>query len=284
MFILVKPCRYDYPLSSAKATPTAVDSRSDPHQISTSVNRHTVDAENGRRLEDGENGNSSGADLIWQRIICCLTNKTKDDATNKANEDEDVPNNFELFANCFIPPVIWLIILFLDGDYLACSLTTWKGHYVFNKELNRKWCQPIEQSRAGNESDLQHEYEMFIGISQFWGYAVLGFLSFLIICKVLHFDCQRRKLKSTVVVDAGKAPDVNDDNNVTNVNNENNGVHVDDENNDAHVDDENNDEHLDDENNDEYDDDENNDEYDDDENNDAHLAVNVPLRKLPRKK
>lgn len=175
MFIILKPFGY------AKTTTTVVDLEMKPLQDSTSV----------------ENGNGSGADSVQisHSLICCVKNKTRGDQTNspKANEDEDVPNNLEIIANCLIPPVIWIIILLLDGDYLACCQTTWKGNYVFNKELNRKWCQPIEQSRAANETDLQHEYEMFISRSQFGGYFLLAILSLLIIWKVCYFNCQKTK-------------------------------------------------------------------------------------------
>lgn len=52
---------------------------------------------------------------------------------------------------CLIAPVMWLIILFLDGDYVVCGCTDWNGHYVFDEELNRSWCKPTEGMRTETE-------------------------------------------------------------------------------------------------------------------------------------
>lgn len=51
------------------------------------------------------------------------------------------------FASCLIPPVMWVIILLLDGDYVACAMTDWKGDPVFDNQLNRSWCKPVESFR-----------------------------------------------------------------------------------------------------------------------------------------
>lgn len=83
------------------------------------------------------------------------------------NEADDVRQNCpRAFASCLIPPVIWVFILLLNGDYLACALTGWEGQYVFDEELNRMWCQPTEPNRREHESELQHAHQAHIISSQ----------------------------------------------------------------------------------------------------------------------
>lgn len=44
-----------------------------------------------------------------------------------------------------IPPLIWLIILFFDGQYFACAMSNWNGTFVIaNEDAPRKWCKPDE--------------------------------------------------------------------------------------------------------------------------------------------
>lgn len=84
-------------------------------------------------------------------------------------------------GRCLILPIIWVIILLLDGDYLACYWTNWEGKHVFDKEIKKMWCQPTELVNARNESEIQHEYQMFISESQFRGYLLLGAFGLVII-------------------------------------------------------------------------------------------------------
>jgi len=53
-------------------------------------------------------------------------------------------------TSCLIPPVMWIFILFLDGDYFACSIADCDGFYVFDEELKISWCKPI--SEENNQS------------------------------------------------------------------------------------------------------------------------------------
>jgi len=70
-----------------------------------------------------------------------------------ADNDDTHENCPKAFVSCLIPPVMWAIILLLNGDYVACVMTDWKGVYVFDKELNRSWCKPTEGMR--NEMELR---------------------------------------------------------------------------------------------------------------------------------
>lgn len=79
------------------------------------------------------------------------------------------PDRCTAFLNCLFPPVMWVIILLLDGDYVACALTTWDGNYVSGLSLGsiRKWCQPSNLSLTEKENnDLRFKYQTFIFTSQ----------------------------------------------------------------------------------------------------------------------
>lgn len=45
-----------------------------------------------------------------------------------AGANDDTQQNCpKAFGSCLIPPVMWIFILLLDGDYVACAMTGWKG-------------------------------------------------------------------------------------------------------------------------------------------------------------
>lgn len=48
------------------------------------------------------------------------------------------------FLHCLIPPLVWVLLLLYDGDYLACALTNWDGVYTYNETRHIRWCEPEE--------------------------------------------------------------------------------------------------------------------------------------------
>ncbi len=60
------------------------------------------------------------------------------------------------FLHCLIPPFVWVMLLLFDGDYYACSQSDWKGMYVYDEELQTKWCKPTGLN-ADREADLRGE-------------------------------------------------------------------------------------------------------------------------------
>ncbi|XP_057182077.1 calcium homeostasis modulator protein 6-like [Triplophysa rosa] len=83
---------------------------------------------------------------------------------------------------CLFPPVMWIIILLLDGDYVACASTTWKGNYASSIQSIRKWCVPSNLSLTEKVSDFQFKYQTFIATSQIAGYGGIIVISLIIIC------------------------------------------------------------------------------------------------------
>lgn len=79
---------------------------------------------------------------------------------NNVNEE----NRKKKTLHYLIPCVIWLFIMLLDGDYCACIFTCWKGMYVLDGKLNRKWCEPTGPER--NDTKLKEIPERAIFWSQ----------------------------------------------------------------------------------------------------------------------
>lgn len=81
-----------------------------------------------------------------------------------ANANNEPNNQPAFYAACLIPPVVWVIILLLNGEYVACGLTDWNGVYVSDEKLNRSWCKPTEGTR--NETELRDLTNKYIHRSQ----------------------------------------------------------------------------------------------------------------------
>ncbi|XP_026054750.1 uncharacterized protein LOC113040692 [Carassius auratus] len=89
--------------------------------------------------------------------------------------------------SCLIPSVMWIFMLLLDGDYVACAMTDWKGIYVPNSVLNKSWCQPIEGLR--NVTELLLLTRSYIHQSQYAGYVMITVFSVLSLAVVGIHDC-----------------------------------------------------------------------------------------------
>ncbi|XP_050951076.1 calcium homeostasis modulator protein 6-like [Labeo rohita] len=91
------------------------------------------------------------------------------------------------FAFCLIPPVMWIFILLLDGVYVACSMTDWKGGYVFDQDLNKFWCNPTDKMQ--NVTELRDLTRKYIYQSQYAGYVLISVFSALTVAFVSIYDC-----------------------------------------------------------------------------------------------
>ncbi|XDV39421.1 hypothetical protein PO909_008671 [Leuciscus waleckii] len=93
------------------------------------------------------------------------------------------------FILCLIPPCVWIILLLLDGNYLACRDTDWNGVYVSEDEHHLKWCKPFKSIPGRNETELRDLTLRFVARSQKYGCVVLLVLSCIIILTVVISDC-----------------------------------------------------------------------------------------------
>lgn len=82
----------------------------------------------------------------------------------KKNNNNNKENKCACITNYCIPIGVWLFIILLDGQYLACSFANWQGKYVSDEKLKRKWCQP--SNRGENVTTLQETNEKVIFRSQ----------------------------------------------------------------------------------------------------------------------
>ncbi|XP_028812787.1 calcium homeostasis modulator protein 6-like [Denticeps clupeoides] len=73
----------------------------------------------------------------------------------------------------FVPAVVWLILLFLDGQYFACAMTDWEGRFVLvDKAAPQKWCEPIKEDDVAPKELMIRSQQLFV-VSQVVGIALL---------------------------------------------------------------------------------------------------------------
>ncbi|KAF4114358.1 hypothetical protein G5714_004581 [Onychostoma macrolepis] len=85
---------------------------------------------------------------------------------------------YVLISLCTI--FMWVILLLIDGDYVACSNTNWEGQYTYDDKLQRKWCKPTELMLGEYETELQNQILLYIRYSQLAGYIILFVLSIIL--------------------------------------------------------------------------------------------------------
>ncbi|KAG9261063.1 uncharacterized protein si:dkeyp-122a9.2 [Astyanax mexicanus] len=94
----------------------------------------------------------------------------------------------EALIPCLIPSILWVVLLLLDGQYVACGLTYWKGNYELDdNKPEMVWCVPSSSGQLPEKA----LYQRFIGWSQ-----VSGLILLLVICTVTMFvvgcrDCRQ---------------------------------------------------------------------------------------------
>ncbi|KAA0715281.1 hypothetical protein E1301_Tti021167 [Triplophysa tibetana] len=91
-----------------------------------------------------------------------------------------------------VPAVVWLILLFLDGQYLACAMTDWHGRYVIvDKAAPQKWCEPTQDQESVSPRDLMLRSQRLFVESQVIGIVLLIFICFGLVVYVIRESCQQ---------------------------------------------------------------------------------------------
>lgn len=63
----------------------------------------------------------------------------------------------------FVPAIVWLILLFLDGQYFACAMTDWKGRFVIvDKAAPQKWCEPTSEGDVTPQELMLRSQQLFV--------------------------------------------------------------------------------------------------------------------------
>lgn len=93
------------------------------------------------------------------------------------------------FSLCLIPSLVWVILLLLDGNYVACWKTDWNGEYV-SDDHQVKWCKPTESIPGRNYIELRDRTLRFVAKSQRDGYiTLLSFSILILLLTIPDFVC-----------------------------------------------------------------------------------------------
>lgn len=93
----------------------------------------------------------------------------------------------------FVPAIVWLILLFFDGQCLACAMTDWEGRFVHMAEApKRKWCKPKENVTW---QDQLYNTHYFFFVSQGIGIIFLMITCAGLILYLIGENCQEKQTK-----------------------------------------------------------------------------------------
>ncbi|XP_058484632.1 uncharacterized protein LOC131459165 isoform X1 [Solea solea] len=94
-------------------------------------------------------------------------------------------------VSSIVPAVVWLILLFLDGQYFACAMTDWEGRFVLvDKAAPQKWCEPISEGNGTPQELMLRSQQLFV-FSQGIGLVLLIFICVGLIGYVVREGCQQ---------------------------------------------------------------------------------------------
>lgn len=135
--------------------------------------------------------------------LCLKPKEEKGKEEVKGNDDEEENKCCKYcgyIAISLIPPLLWFILMLLDGDYVACIQTQWTGQYTFDDKLQIKWCKPLEFTPEKNETEYKNLTLGHIEKSQCIGYICLMIFSVCIASIVGVYKCctDKKPKKPTV--------------------------------------------------------------------------------------
>ena len=68
-----------------------------------------------------------------------------------------------LSTSSFVPAVVWLVLLFLDGQYFAGAMTDWKGRFVtVDRAAPQKWCEPTDENDITPQELMLRSQQLFV--------------------------------------------------------------------------------------------------------------------------
>ncbi|KAI4829878.1 hypothetical protein CesoFtcFv8_000650 [Champsocephalus esox] len=93
----------------------------------------------------------------------------------------------------FVPAVVWLILLFLDGQYFVCAMTDWEGRFVIvDKAAPQKWCEPINEGDVTPQELMLRSQQLFV-FSQVIGIILLIFICAGLVVYVVRESCHQEE-------------------------------------------------------------------------------------------
>ncbi|XP_058609878.1 uncharacterized protein LOC131525898 [Onychostoma macrolepis] len=111
---------------------------------------------------------------------------------------------------CTIPAAVWIMLLFFDGQYLACAQTSWEGLTVHTDiSASTTWCQPL--IKFDNVTEKQMTFYGYRNTSQIVALAML-FVSCFPLYIIGCWRCRRQaagtrepKAERVEMVDPGQS-------------------------------------------------------------------------------
>ncbi|XP_029702559.1 uncharacterized protein isoform X2 [Takifugu rubripes] len=90
----------------------------------------------------------------------------------------------------FVPAIVWLILLFFDGQYFTCAMTYWEGR--LDKAASQKWCEPISEGDVTRQ-ELMLRSQEWNAMSQVIGMSLLLLICVGLTVYLIRECCQQRK-------------------------------------------------------------------------------------------
>lgn len=115
---------------------------------------------------------------------CCICCYDRNDINRKRLNNNHCVKQF---VQCLVPPVVWFLVLY-DGTYYACYKSYWSSKYVFDDELNIKWCKPT-YSFPENDRQRRVEFQGFLVTSKIISYYLLIGFCCAAVTLVGLYDC-----------------------------------------------------------------------------------------------
>lgn len=75
-----------------------------------------------------------------------------------------------------LPPLVWQVLVFLDGQYFVCAMTDWPGTFVSVDNTYLKWCTPSNTTRYSPEELMARSHKHY-ALSQGIGFGILIFFA-----------------------------------------------------------------------------------------------------------
>ncbi|XP_016148456.1 uncharacterized protein [Sinocyclocheilus grahami] len=181
MILVLRPWTYKRECQRNKGAPQGGDNR-----------RASQGGDNGGAPQGGDNGGApQGGDN---------RRASQREGKKEASQSEIDELNVNLSCEkavlaCLVPSLVWICLCFIDGDYLACGTTYWKGHYACDKELHTNclnWCKPndLSQGKKDTEYDEYEKIRNVIALSKTTGY-VLAIFFCIIAVIIVSYDCYK---------------------------------------------------------------------------------------------
>ncbi|TWW67473.1 hypothetical protein D4764_02G0005140 [Takifugu flavidus] len=113
---------------------------------------------------------------------------------------------FKKTVSSFVPAIVWLMLLFFDGQYFTCAMTDWKGRFVLiDKAAPQKWCEPISEGDV-TPQELMLRTQEWIAMSQVIGTIFLLVISMGLTVYLIR-ECRQEKKKLRFRMAPGTPPE-----------------------------------------------------------------------------